>query len=177
MSLEEHLAEYRKHLDGEFVCAVEAGRFVDMMRAEHPDELDEWLTARALSFVSRALSQADRKERRSAMARFSDAAQEFSVTGDADTFVPLFKAKFAVNAEDLRRPLGEMTGIDCRFAATTFNRQGNRLMAVGAFLDALAKQAKGQRVSDVMDEPTCERLLRSFLGGTDAGLDALGLAA
>ncbi|HEU4988777.1 MAG TPA: hypothetical protein VFT41_03260 [Gemmatimonadaceae bacterium] len=167
MSFEDRLREYRDTLDGAFVVGVEANRFVEMMERDHPGELAEWMRCHAIAFAATAFGDMERRERAKAIRRAG--AREFQRVAEANDVegLSLFRTTFVVNDEHLRLPLRDMRGADCSFAAGEFAARGNQQLAMAAFLRALGKKAGRRTVGEVMDETTCERLLRSFLPGSE----------
>lgn len=161
MGLVERMNAYREALEGDFQVGEEAKRFVAMMRAEHPEELDEWMRQQAVAFVSAAFAAADKNRRRLAFKQV--ARQSFTEAGDDPAKLALFAQRFSVDAANTRRPLRDMTAKDLRYAASSYGVQGNRMLAVEAFLLALAKKTGVRKVGEVMNERECERLLASFL--------------
>lgn len=166
MTLTEHLREYREGLEMDYIAAVEAERFLSWMRKTHPAELEEWMTSRAVQFITVEFSRQERQDRAIALRQasrraFATAAEMFTATGDSDA-VTLFAAPFVVSVDERRRPLADMTAEDCRFAGRRYVLHGRRYLAIGAFFAALSKKVGTKTVAAVMSEAECERLFASF---------------
>lgn len=159
-SLQERLAAYRATIEGDYVASVEANRFLQMMRAEHPEELDEWLEANAATFIARSLSRMERRAREVTRAHAFAAAVD---SGDEQR-LSLFRQTFVIDDSNTRRPMGDMRGADCSFVADAYERSGLTDLAIASFWRALAAKAGDKPVSSVISEADCERLLGSFMG-------------
>lgn len=162
MTLLDHLNEYRDKLTGDFVIGVEANRFVQMMERDHRDELEEWMRCHVVAYVAETFGDVELRERSRALHRAGSRAFAHALEESGGS-PPLFSLPFVVDGENTRRPLGQMNGADCRFAAGEYTRRGNRQLAMAAFLEALAKKAKNATVSSVLSETQAERLLRSLM--------------
>jgi hypothetical protein len=162
LSLELRLVEYQNHLDGDYIAAVEAHRFVEFMEREHPDELAEWLRVKAVAFVTETIKHNENRERQRVVARAGARAFALAVE-NGDDVAGIFKMRFVVDDLNTRRPLGDMTADDCRFASDNYAAQSVRAKAMSSFLRVLADRVGESTVADVFGERTCEDLLRSFV--------------
>jgi hypothetical protein len=160
------LAEFRQSLDGDYIATVEATRFVKRMEADHPDVLAGWMGAKTVEFVTSVIGAAERRERSQTLRGASRRAFAVAAESADPARLELFHLPFVIDAENTRRPLAEMTGRDCGFVAGNYEATGKHDLAVAAFFRALEKKAGRKKVKTVLDEPQCERLIRSFLGGT-----------
>ena len=144
------LAEHRRSLDGDFVAAVEAQRFIERMEAEHPDVLAAWMQAKAVEFATVAIGRGERQERRrtfeGAKRRTFAIAAESSDPGKLE----LFRLPFVIDAEKTRRPLAEMSGRDCGFVAGKYEVTGRHDLAIAAFFRALEQKAGRKKVKSVI---------------------------
>lgn len=160
MELSERLRAWRANIEGDFVAAVEAQRFVEMVRRDHPDEFDEWLTTHAVQFVTTELTRHDRNIR----ARLVMSARDHAF-GDRDPdALGLFAAAFVIDTQNTRRPLGQMTGKDLRFRAQKYRMDSRHKAAMAMFLEVLAKKAGDRRVCDVMSEQRAAELMAQYVG-------------
>src|SRR5688572_24046217 len=127
MTFQEHLAQFREEIEGDFVIPVEASRFLELMRKEHPGELFSWMEDNALRFVSEALRKAELRHRSIAIRRassraFASAAEKFA-EGDSDD-LSLFRTAFVIDEDNTRRHLADMRGKDCFFVASGYEDSG-----------------------------------------------------
>jgi hypothetical protein len=171
MTFADRLAEFHESLDGDFVTAIEASRFVALMEAEHPAELSEWMRANAVQAAAIELGNRDRKERTRALRfaserAFAQSAERFQESGA----LPVLAVRFVVDESETRRTLAEMTREDCLFAAEGFARQSRRAAMTEAFLRECGKRAGRKTVGDAVDEATVERLWRNLAGESPAVL-------
>lgn len=156
MDVMEQLRAFRDQIDGDFVAGLEAQKFVTQMLDQHPDQFAEWMHARAVQYVTNQLAGLERHDRSRAIDRaVFDQAFE---TGD----LSLFKARFVVDTENTRRPLGKMIGSELLFVAHGYEASSKHSLMMAAFMRALAKQAGDQPVESVMSEHDAEALLRQF---------------
>ncbi len=178
MSLADRLAEFHDGLDGDFVAAVEANRFVERMEAEHPDELREWMRANAVRLVTQSLAELDQRDRTAALRHagrraFANVAERIE-RGEVAAR-NLLAVRFVVDDDDTRRPLGEMTRADCYFAADAYRDQSRRAAMREAFLRECGKRAGQKRVAEALGEAAVERLWRNLIG--DESADVMPMAA
>lgn len=152
----EHLLEWHQALienGSDYIAEVEGQKFVEFMRAEHPAELDEWLTTHAAAFVSKHFAKRDRMARARAIQRepqrsFSEAVQA-SAEGAG---VGVFDKFLVINDDAVRRPIGEMTGVDHKFVARSYKNTGNRSLLLAAFHGAISNKLGKRRTADVFTE-------------------------
>lgn len=150
----------------EFVAPVEAQRLVDGLDAAGRRSLDRWLRSHAVEMVADVLTSMDRSDRskarrRSACRAFSDAAE----AGDAEA-MEVFATFYVVDAENLRRRLGEMTAADHRFVASGYAASSKRDAMLAQFHQAVARKVGKGTTADVMTEATYLGLLDSITGCT-----------
>jgi hypothetical protein len=151
--------------ESDYIAAVIATELVEKLAVNDPDLLAGWLNLHAISILTQLLAARDRSvratmQRRAGARRFGDAASTDDVTG-----LSLFRdVRYVVDDADTRRPLGEMTGADCRFAAAAYDREAKPLQMESAFLKALGKKAGRKCVQDVMSEEKCQMLRDSIVG-------------
>jgi hypothetical protein len=150
--------------DGDYIAAVIATELVEKLAVNDPDLLAGWLNLHAISIVTTLLASRDRSvrgmlQRRKGARQFANAASTDDVTG-----LSLFRdVRYVVDDADTRRPLGEMTGPDCRFAAAAYDREAKPLQMESAFLKALGRKAGKRQVQDVMSEEKCQALRESIM--------------
>jgi hypothetical protein len=161
VGISEELLDFRNALDGDYVAGIEAKKFVEKMEREHPKEFREWTRIRAVQFVASELVRIERRARARLTRR---SIEEAFAKGDMEA-IELFRQTWAINDENLRRPLGSMTSADLRFVGATYEADGWHAMAMSSFMRALAaKTPKGKVVSDVISEDRCKAMLREYLG-------------
>ena len=161
----ERLAEFRKAIDGDFIAAQEAAKFIALMEREEPQALHLALKAKATESVRITLTREERKSRARVMTRISQGAfaktiEDFEKTGDSG----LFSQYFVVNSDGLRRQFGKMRGIDCRHQRIEYETQGRTTLARAAFLVAIEKRAGRKLIKNVLTQREAEELLASFIG-------------
>lgn len=168
MEFEERLREHFDSLAGrEFTPSTEAAQFVQQMMAQHPRQLRDWVMAHAEHLVTEQFKDWDnsirRRMKREVPKRlFAEAASAFEGTGRPAEFEGVLSLRFPTDGNK-RKPLGEMVGHECEFAAAGYGRSGRSALAMEAFLLAVAKEVGDKQVDSVMTEEECGRLMQSFL--------------
>lgn len=161
VSFDARLDAWREILTGDFVAALEAERFVAHMEAHAPAELQEWLRTHAVTFATLALSERLRRER---MTVYRRAGARAFAAAEAAGDVSAFTNVHTINADNLRRPVADMTGADHLFVAGSYSRQGKRVLLLAEFHRAVARRVGDQRTAAVMTEDEYLRLMKSILG-------------
>lgn len=160
-----YLHEWRKTLDqGEFIPVMVATEFVEFMRREAPEELQDWLSDHAVRFVSDELSSILRRERQTVIRRA--AARSFALaaaSGDRDR-LGAFTMVYTIDDSNTRRTVKNMTGRDHLYVADAYTINGNRVLLLAEFHRAIARRVGDRRTEDVMSEQEYERLLGSIVG-------------
>lgn len=154
MTFQERLEDWREQLNGaDYIARVEAEKFVAMMSAEHPSELQDWLTAHAVTFAVRAFRQRDQDARRIQRTREPQRSFADAIQASADgAGVGVFEKYLVINDDALRRPIGEMTGRDHAFVARNYANTGKQALLLAAFHGALEKKVGERRTSEVFTE-------------------------
>lgn len=146
---------------GDFSIAVEIGGFQRWLREEHPAVLKRWLAQMERSFLSRAVTSHQRSRRASVQRRRLRTAVE---DRDAQTLSE-FEVRCSVGPENLWIRVGDMTAEHHLHAARRYSESGQRMLLLGAFHRAVAKQLEaGQKTSDVLTEEAYARLRSSITG-------------
>lgn len=165
MSFEERLRAHRETLTGDFIAALEAEKFIEMMQCKYPGELDEWLTAHAIDFCRVALDRIMRHERAIATRRAD--ARTFA-EAETDEELGVFTTHLVVDPNQTRRAIGDMRAADHRFVAENYTASGNRALLLGAFHLAVAKRVGRRRTADVLTESEYLRLRDSITNASAA---------
>ena len=79
----------------------------------------------------------------------------------------LFRITFTVDDLNTRRPFGQMTAKDCRYAASAYQRRGNQALMMAAFLEAVAKRIKRRTVERALTKQQIRHILVSLGGNGD----------
>lgn len=160
----DRLAEHRRTLTDEFIPMYEATKFVRYMEREHPEELLEWLRTHAVQFASKALGDMLRRERQQFIRRAS--ARSFAAAVAAGTIDDMhpFQMVYAIDPQNTRRALGEMTGSDHLFVANRYEDQGLRVLFLAEFHRAVANRLGTRKTSDVLTESEYLAMLNSIPG-------------
>ena len=151
--------------DGDYVAAVVAGKLVAQLAETDPALLTGWLDLHAVPILTDLIGRRARLtravlQRRAGAHRFAAIVE----AGDLAAMSLFDDVRYVVDDEETRRPLGDMTGEDCRFAAAAYATQELALKLEKAFLLALAKKVGTRRVREVMSEATVEALRDSIVG-------------
>jgi hypothetical protein len=174
MSFLDRLAAHRQTLDGEFIPALEAQRFVRMMQRDHPDELQEWLVTHAVQFAGQALGDILRRERQRIVRRATAATFAAAVAaGNAEDMHPFTTLVYEVGPNNLRRQVGEMTGLDHVYVAVRYEDQGLRLLLLAEFHRAVARRVGTNRTADVISEEEYLMMMNSIIGNDHAAFLAV----
>lgn len=176
MQFYEHLRQHRESVEGDFVVAVEAEHFYNIMASEHPDDLAQWQQAKTIDFIGqefRALLSSERAKARSrAGARtFRKYANDFEADGGhaEPSAIDAFRQAFVVTRDNLWRHVADMTGADHRYVADQYEVTGTRALAHCAFHRAVAKKVGMRRTADVFTEDEYAELQLSFNARTPEG--------
>lgn len=166
MGFSERLADYIAGLDGDFVAAIEAEKFVAFMAKKHPQELVDWQQARSVYFATREIGDWCRNDRarttRQASSRaFADVAQRFEDGDDEGELAAAFRARYVIDDDDTRRHLGDMTGTDHLYVAQDYEASGQRDLMLAAFHRQVAKKLGNRRTAEVFTEAAYTELLDS----------------
>lgn len=152
---------------GDFVPAIIGHKLADFLRETDPDLLAGWLDERAAMFLTRTITERLRSVRartlsQAAASRFAAAA---AAAEDGD-YEPLshFAVVYAIDDENTRRPVGEMTGADHRFVASNYQASGRYDLMLAAFHEKVAKKVGSRTTADVFSEEQYDAMLRSLTG-------------
>jgi hypothetical protein len=152
-----------KELAGNEVTPAEAAqRIVAKLNARHPGCLEQWFTDQAVHLMTREIGDLMRAGRGKAMSRAGTARFEAALEAGEDSPIGLYATWHAVNEENVRRRLADMTGADHGFVADTYRASAEADLMREAFHRTLAKKVGKRRTADVMTEEECERLLDSI---------------
>lgn len=165
MSFNELLAAHLGSLPDGFVAAVEAERFRDWMRAEHPEVLSAWLAEQELRAIHRAIIDHDRADR----TRVRNRAVSRAFAERYPEELSAFDIRFVVDEENLRKRVADMTGADHAFVADRYQASANRELMLCEFHRAVATKVGKRRTADVLDVEQYESLQRSITGAVRIG--------
>lgn len=149
-----------------YVAAVAATEIVDWLRHNDPELLSGWLNLLAPTFIRKAISQRDagvRTYNRSHAPRsvFAKAMDDHE-GGDKAALVGWLETVYVVDAEETRRPLGNMTQGEVQYVAVTYEKRARHNHMQAAFLEAIAKNFKIGVVADHFDNEELDRLWKSL---------------
>lgn len=152
--------------DGDFSVDQVVTDLHEHLVESDPELLSAWLdgNARALLYDHlrrRLQSKRATAHRRMRSKQFADAAARFE-DGDAEP-ISVFATTFVVNDDLLRRPLGEMTGADHRYVASTYRASEKRSAMFAAAHEAVAKKVGAKRTSDVFSPEQYLAMFSSFV--------------
>lgn len=172
MTERNYVTEMRAVIDreasGEYVSALVAREIVEKLRVNDPDLLIGWLSDQATALIQQAINERDRSRRsyaRTAGPRsvFKKAADEMSA-GQPAKMVGLLGTHYVVNEENLRKPLGSMTGSDLAFVSGRYHERSMENALEAAFFDALARKVGSDQVSDHFTDEQLTEMRKSLRG-------------
>lgn len=131
------------------------------------DLLDGWLHEMAESVLTAVITRRERGKRAVARSRagsraFADARDALE-NGDADV-LSSFAVTFAVDDDNTRRRVADMTGADHLYVAADYSKDAKKLQMEAAFHKAVAKKVGTKRTADVFTEATYDEMYRSLTG-------------
>jgi hypothetical protein len=149
--------------ESDFVVAIEAEKLRARLEETEPELLDQWLHENVARFLAneiglRLRSQRSTTQGRAAARAFDAAAKEAEKRPTASKRI--FAVTYAVDKDDTRKSVGEMTGADHLFVAGHREVLGNRLKFEAAFHRAVAKVVGKRKTSEVMTEEQYTELYR-----------------
>lgn len=167
----DYIAEFDKYLDdripdGDFIAPVLAGDIVAELQQTDPELLAGWLDVRAAVILADFIGTRDRVQRAKAVRQrpaveFGSAAERLAA-GDSEA-MSIFRERLVVSADNLRRPIGDMTKEDHLFVASEHVRRSEAALLESAFHKAIAKKIPaGKTTSDVMSEEDYRRIRDSL---------------
>jgi hypothetical protein len=156
------LVETRTQGSG-WVPAVVAAQLVGHLQTADPDLLAGWLQTMAPHLLTDMITTRERSiratsRRRAGAVAFADAA----AAGDAER-LRSFAVTYAVDAENTRRRVADMTGSDHRFVADSYAASATKARMLATFHEAVARKVGRRRTAEVMSEAAYDRLLRSIV--------------
>lgn len=171
MSDRDYVGEMRKLIDAEatgtYVSGVVAHDIVEKLRANDPELLSGWLDFQAEQFVRMAINDRDRSHRTAA--RYSRPRSVFAAdaeateAGEPDRMVRWLAVPFTVD-DGSRKPLGEMAKDDLLFVSDTYEARAKENRLTAAFLKAIARKVKGDKVSDHFTDDQLSTMWNSLSG-------------
>ena len=167
----DYIAEFDKYLtdrlpDGDFVAPVVSAEIVEELRSSDPDLLSGWLDVRAEVILTDFIGTRDRTQRAKAVRQraaveFNSAAEKLAA-GDPEP-MRVFRERLVVSADNLRRPIGDMTKDDHLFVASEHTRRSEAALLEASFHKAIAKKIPaGKTTKDVMSEEDYVRIRDSI---------------
>jgi hypothetical protein len=148
---------------GDWAAPVVAAKIVTELRRKRPDLLAGWLDANAEQFITSHISTQDRIARQhrasdAPRSAFRAAADKFEA-GDSTAF----DLRFVINANNLRRRVGDMSKSDHLYVAGEHDKRSASALFEAAFHRAIAKRIpNGKTTSDVLTEDEYLRLRDSI---------------
>ncbi len=164
MNVHEAIVDHLDSIDGDFVSAVEADKFVTWMEEVAPGELLDWLSENARRFVTRDMQQTMMRRRTSAINRAKSRAFGQAVEDGDVEYLGHFAAVYTVDPDSTRRRVADMTGDDHRYVAGEYEGSAKHDLMMAAFHRAVAKKVGKRRTADVLDEDKYDALLQSLMG-------------
>lgn len=151
--------------NGDFTPSQLAAQVLAEGRENDPQAVREWLDAISLAVVTETISKRLQSDRGVALARRGARAFQSAVdSGDPDE-LNAFRTYYAVNDENLRRRVADMTGPDHTFVANSYGRSARQSQMLEAFHRAVAKKVGPRRTEEVFTEEEYARLYSSVMGG------------
>lgn len=154
-----------------WTAAIVAAKLYGRLLADDRDLLEGWLHEMATDTLRHAIirrSHAARMRERARAARgeFADAARDFETGADAGgmKLQGMFALTHVVDAEDIRKRAGEMTGTDHLFVAESYQSRGQKNLMEAAFHRAVAEKVGEQRTDQVFSLQEYETMYRSVVG-------------
>lgn len=167
--MDERIAEATK--GSGWTAAIVAAKIYAELITEDRDLLDGWLHTLATDTLrrviqARANAARSRERARAARGEFADAARDFATGEDAGgvKLTGMYALTHVVNAEDVRKRAGEMTGADHKFVAESYQTRGQRSLLEAAFHRAVAERVGDQRTDEVFTLQEYETMYRSVVG-------------
>ena len=162
----DHRRDFLDKLPESFIPAIEAERFVNLLRDDYPEVLLDWLTTHAVTIVGADFAKVRARARQtlardSSSRRFSEAAKAGEVTRD------MWAIPFRVAEDDTQRRLGSMTGADHFFVADTHAADSKREAMLASFHRAVGKKV-GKRTTEEVFTPEKFLALRESITGDAA---------
>lgn len=165
----DYIAEMDAQIDAatqgsDWVPAIVAAKLVVSV---DPDLLDGWLHAIAEHALTDVITKRERSQR--ATARTRAGSKAFAEARDAlengdQAALSMFAVTFAVDEDNTRRRVADMTGKDHLFVAADYERDAKPLLMEAAFHKAVAKKVGSKRTADVFSEAKYDELYRSITG-------------
>jgi hypothetical protein len=158
-----HLRDHINSLDGDYIASEQAEAFLSYMEQEHPSELDAWVNAHILEFITIKLGQVRRSRRSSALR--SARARAFGAAIESGSIQSLLDQTFAIDLDATLRPLRNMTAADCRFAANEFEKQARTETLWAEVLRRLAKRiGPNKTVGETLSADQVDRIATRIFG-------------
>src|SRR5262245_6594086 len=143
--------------EGDFVSTLVAAELVAKLRATDAELLTGWLDASAVAILAHVISTRERQLR--TKSRVQAKPRAFAKAKADPKALSVFRdIRYVVDEHQTRRPLGDMSGPDLRYAAAGYQREEQRAALERAFLLALARKVGKRRVRDVLTEAKVQRL-------------------
>ncbi|MEV2277814.1 hypothetical protein AB0I72_19740 [Nocardiopsis sp. NPDC049922] len=144
-----------------WVPAVVAAQLVDHLRDADPGLLAGWLQEMAPHLLTDMITTRERSIR--ATSRRRAGAHAFAAAAGDEERLRSFAVTYAVDGQNTRRRVADMTGDDHRFVADSYAESANRARMLSTFHEVVARKVGRRRTADVMSEAEYDRLLRSLV--------------
>lgn len=169
MSTSERIIEWADAIEDPHLLAEETAKFIAHERANHEEEFFQWLIDVAaetcVMTAMRSHQQRQRSAARNTPASKFEAASKAYAAGDKDAFKSVFAVVHAVTAENLRKPVAQMTGLDHLYVADYYRNEGKRSMMLDSFHRIVAKKVGARTTAEVFNEGDYARIQHWFLNG------------
>jgi hypothetical protein len=159
-----------------WIASVLAAKIYAKLMEEDRELIDGWLHAAAIDTLRRQIlsktnAARTRERARAQRGEFADQARDFETGDDAGgvKLLGMFALMHTVNAEDVRKRAGEMTGADHLFVADSYQQRGQRNLMEAAFHRAVAAKVGDKRTDEVLDLETYSVMYRSITGTEGKG--------
>lgn len=148
---------------GEWVPAVVAQNYVELLAVTDPALLDAWLHEHAAAFATDVLVRWERHAR--AASRRHASAREFADNGSDAEWIGSFSITYCISGDNARLQVAEMTGLHHRYVASEYEASAKTGRMLAAFHRAVAKKVGARRTVEVFSEATYDALYRSIVRG------------
>jgi len=148
--------------EGDYVTSKVAKQIAEQVRRDDADLLTGWLMLNATSLIAKQISHSRlvtraRSRKSLKQSRFADAANAFESGNPEPLQEYLDKLRYTTPG-NVSKPLGNLTGADCRFIASTFHDTSSTMHFEAVFMDALARKVPSGTVRDHLTDAQVSEL-------------------
>jgi hypothetical protein len=172
MTDRDYVGEMQAHIErvtqgSGWVPAVVAAKLAAELEERDPDLLEGWLRAMAAPLLTSQITLRERARRtvarHRAQARGFREAAERAGAGDLES-LSMFNVTFAVDEEDTRVRVPDMTGSHHEFVASGYAVTGNAVLLEAEFHRAVAQKIGSRTTAEVFTEEQYTKMYRSLTG-------------